>query len=59
MCVRTSCSRWLESACSCTRGGVGAAPEVNKHRDARRNVEHFLAFVAGLSLLALLAVWGG
>jgi zinc and cadmium transporter len=39
-------------------GASDLVPEVNKHGDARRNVEHFFAFVAGLALLALLAVWG-
>jgi zinc and cadmium transporter len=40
-------------------GASDLVPEVNRHTEARRNVEHFLAFVAGLGLLLVLTRWVG
>jgi zinc and cadmium transporter len=39
-------------------GASDLVPEINRHEDWRRNVEHFLAFAAGLLLLLELARWG-
>lgn len=39
-------------------GAADLVPEINKHENAWRNVEHFLAFVAGMLLLLLLRAWG-
>ena len=38
-------------------GASDLVPEVNRHTDARRNVEHFVAFVAGMFLLLALRSW--
>jgi zinc and cadmium transporter len=40
-------------------GASDLVPEVNKHAEMRRNVEHFLAFGAGLVLLLVLQRWVG
>jgi zinc and cadmium transporter len=40
-------------------GASDLVPEINKHEDAKRNVEHFMAFLAGLFLLLALRVWTG
>lgn len=40
-------------------GASDLVPEVNRHTEARRNVEHFLAFSAGMGLLFWLAGLAG
>lgn len=38
-------------------GASDLVPEVNRHTSARRNAEHFLAFMTGLALLLWLRTW--
>lgn len=40
-------------------GATDLVPEIRRHDQAIRNVEHFVAFTAGLGLLLLLAIGGG
>lgn len=40
-------------------GATDLVPEIRRHDQAARNVEHFVAFSAGLGLLLLLAIHGG
>jgi zinc and cadmium transporter len=40
-------------------GASDLVPEVNKHADARANLVHFVSFVVGIGLMALLRIAGG